>query len=128
MSLNFASSAASVQRFVESHLDKKAGASLAPPQSGKLLLFLDDLSQPQADPYGTVPAHALLRQLVDMRQLYLDDGKFLPYEVESTRYVACSTLGDGVAAESLSDRLLGNFSAFAMPAMAPGFNRLHHSG
>ena len=48
-------------------LDKRGKETYGPPLGKRLLLWLDDMSMPQRDAYGTQQPLALLRQLLDRK-------------------------------------------------------------
>ena len=53
-------------------LEKRGKETYGPPLGKRLLLWLDDMSMPQRDAYGTQQPLALLRQLLDRKARPLD--------------------------------------------------------
>ena len=75
--LNFSSRTKSldVQRSIESQVEKRSKETYGPPAGTRLMIFLDDLSMPKIDTYGTQQAIALLKLLVEKRGMYDRGGE-----------------------------------------------------
>ena len=81
LSMNFSSrtSAADLQAAIESCVEKKTKDTFGPPAGKKLVIFIDDMSMPQKDKYGTQQPIALLKLLVDRGGFY-DRGKDMSWK------------------------------------------------
>jgi len=53
INLNYYTDAKSLQRIMESYIDKRTGRIFGPPGTKKLIYFIDDLNMPMVDIYGT---------------------------------------------------------------------------
>lgn len=62
--------AGDVHRALEGSVEKRTSASLGPPAGKRLVVFVDDVSMPTVDPYGTMQPIAFLRLLVDKEAWY----------------------------------------------------------
>jgi dynein heavy chain len=58
------------QKIIEGTLEKKKNRVLGPPRDKKLAMFVDDLSAPKLDLYGSQPCWELLRQYMDFGGFY----------------------------------------------------------
>jgi dynein heavy chain len=72
LNLNFSSRTKSidVQRSIETQLEKRSKDTYGPPSGTKLIIFLDDISMPKIDQYGTQQAIALLKLLIEKHGMY----------------------------------------------------------
>ncbi|CAF1082209.1 unnamed protein product [Didymodactylos carnosus] len=70
--LNFSSrtKAIDVQRSIEVQVEKRAKDIWGPPPGTRLVLFLDDVSMPHIDTYGTQQSTALLKLFIEKRGIY----------------------------------------------------------
>ena len=77
LTLNFSSRTKSldIQRSIESQLEKRSKDTYGPPAGTRLLVFLDDLSMPKVDLYGTQQAIALLKLLVEKQGMFERTGE-----------------------------------------------------
>jgi len=77
LNLNFSSRTKSidVQRSIESQLEKRSKDTYGPSAGTKLIIFLDDLSMPKVDQYGTQQAIALLKLLIEKHGMYERTGE-----------------------------------------------------
>ena len=117
IALSHASTAHSLQTFIDDSLEKKAGKTYAPPGRQSIVCFVDDLNLPQVDTYGTQTAIALLQHHLDTGQMY-DRAKLLERQVTGIRYIACMdpSVGAGVDYRPNTARLLRHFSVHAVSA------------
>lgn len=74
--LNFSSRTKSidVQRSIENRLEKRSKDTYGPASGTKLIIFLDDISMPRIDQYGTQQAIALLKLLIEKHGMYERNG------------------------------------------------------
>lgn len=70
LNFSFRTKSIDVQRSIESHLEKRSKDTYGPPAGAKLIVFLDDMSMPKVDQYGTQQAIALLKLLVEKHGMY----------------------------------------------------------
>jgi dynein heavy chain, axonemal len=77
LKLNFSSRTKSidVQRSIESQLEKRSKDTYGPPAGTRLTIFLDDVSMPKIDPYGTQQAIALIKLLVEKHGMFERTGE-----------------------------------------------------
>jgi len=70
--INFSSftDAASLQRDIESMLDKKSGRTYGSAMNKTLIAFIDDLNMPYVETYGTQTPIQLLRQIIDYGSIF----------------------------------------------------------
>lgn len=70
--INFSSftDAASLQRDIESMLDKKSGKTYGSAMNKTLIAFIDDLNMPFVETYGTQTPIQLLRQIIDYGSIF----------------------------------------------------------
>ncbi|CAF2548494.1 unnamed protein product [Rotaria sp. Silwood2] len=75
--LNFSSRTKSidVQRSIESQLEKRSKDTYGPTAGTKLIIFLDDISMPKIDQYGTQQSIALLKLLIEKHGMYERTGE-----------------------------------------------------
>ncbi|KAM6338976.1 LOW QUALITY PROTEIN: dynein axonemal heavy chain 11 [Podargus strigoides] len=85
-------------------LEKKAGHSYGPVGNKKLTYFINDLNMPEVDRYGTVQAHALIRQHKDYGHWY-DRQKLRIKEIHNCQSIACMNPSAGTF--TISPRLPG---------------------
>lgn len=88
--VNFSSrtTARNVQTSIEANIDKRAGATFAPPSGKTLVVFVDDMNMPKVDTYGTQQPIALLLFLISKGTLY-DHGKDLNLKyIRNLNYIA----------------------------------------
>lgn len=75
--LNFSSRTKSidVQHSIESQLEKRSKDNYGPSAGNKLIVFLDDISMPKIDQYGTQQAIAFLKLLIENHGMYERTGE-----------------------------------------------------
>lgn len=82
LSLNFSSRTGSleVQTTLEANLDRRSKDTLGPPGRKQLIFFIDNISMPIVDVYGTQQPIALLKMLVERKAVYDRNPKSLAYK------------------------------------------------
>jgi dynein heavy chain len=77
LNLNFSSRTKSidVQHSIESQLEKRSKDTYGPSAGFKLIIFLDDMSMPKIDQYGTQQVIALLKLLIEKHGMYERNGE-----------------------------------------------------
>lgn len=112
--INFSSftDAASLQRDIESMLDKKSGRTYGSAMNKTLIAFIDDLNMPYVETYGTQTPIQLLRQIIDYGSIFnreqLEERKF----IQDLLFFSCMNHKSGSFTVDL--RLQRNFSSFTM--------------
>ncbi|XP_061574307.1 dynein axonemal heavy chain 11 [Cololabis saira] len=108
---NYYTTSLILQGILERPLEKRAGRSYSPVGNRRLVYFIDDMNIPAVDSYGTVQAHALIRQHLDYGHWY-GRQKLTLKEIQNTQYVACMnpTAGSFI----INPRLQRHFSVFAV--------------
>eukprot|EP00501_MAST-03F_sp_TOSAG23-6_P000341 GSMAST32.ASY1.ANO1.348.1 assembled CDS len=87
VNLNFYTTSLSLQRTLESKLDKRSGSTYGPPASKQMLYFIDDLNMPQVEKYGTQTPCALLRQWMDYQSWYDRDDLKLKKNIVNIQFM-----------------------------------------
>ena len=69
---NFSSRTKSIdlQHAIETRLEKRSKDTYGPPTGTKLIIFLDDISMPRIDQYGTQQVIAFLKLLIERHGMY----------------------------------------------------------
>ncbi|KAM9302491.1 LOW QUALITY PROTEIN: dynein axonemal heavy chain 11 [Morus bassanus] len=107
---NYYTTSAVLQKMLEKKLEKKAGHNYGPAGNKKLLYFIDDLSMPEADRYGTVQPHALIWQHIDYGHWY--DRKLIIKEIHNCQYIIC--MNPTAGSFTINPRLQRHFAVFAL--------------
>jgi dynein heavy chain len=111
INFNYYTDSPSLQRVMESVLEKKAGKNYGPPGAKKLIYFVDDLNMPQLDKYDTQTPIALLRQHIDSGGFY-DRAKMTEKKIGNTQYLAC--MNPSAGSFVINARLQRHCVVFAM--------------
>lgn len=112
--INFSSftDSKSLQRQLESMLEKKSGKTFGSATNKVLIAFIDDLNMPYVDFYGTQSPIQLLRQIWDYASIFnidqLEERKF----IQDLLFYSCMNHKSG--SFNIDLRLQRNFSVFAM--------------
>lgn len=112
--INFSSftDAASLQRDIESMLDKKSGKTYGSAMNKTLIAFIDDLNMPFVETYGTQTPIQLLRQIIDYGSIFnreqLEERKF----IQDLLFFSCLNHKSGSFTVDL--RLQRNFTCITM--------------
>jgi dynein heavy chain len=90
LNVNFSSRTSSLdfQKIIEDNISKRTGRIFGPEQGKKLRVFVDDLSMPRVDTYGTQQPLALLRFLVDRAFMYERGGDLERIIVKDLQFVS----------------------------------------
>ncbi|KFG44621.1 dynein heavy chain family protein, partial [Toxoplasma gondii GAB2-2007-GAL-DOM2] len=100
-----------LQRTIEESVDKRTGRIFGPP-SGKLLkLFIDDLSMPKVDMYGTQQPLALLKFVMERMSMYERGGDLEEIVLKDISFLA-ATNPPGAGANRVDPRVISRFSCF----------------
>jgi dynein heavy chain len=111
INFNYYTDSPSLQRVMESVLEKKAGKNYGPPGAKKLIYFVDDLNMPQLDKYDTQTPIALLHQHIDSGGFY-DRVKMTEKKIGNAQYLAC--MNPSAGSFVINPRLQIHFVVFAM--------------
>eukprot|EP00919_Chromeraceae_sp_WS-2016_P072391 GHVR01171232.1.p1 GENE.GHVR01171232.1~~GHVR01171232.1.p1 ORF type:complete len:2780 (-),score=639.98 GHVR01171232.1:32-7840(-) len=109
--INFSSrtSSADFQLTIQDNIDKRTGRIFGP-QSGKLMrIFVDDLSMPNTDKYGTQQPLALLKFVVERQHLYERIGELEKIILKDIEFVAAMN-PPGAGRNSVDPRVVSLFS------------------
>lgn len=90
LNLNFSSRTKSidVQRSIENQLEKRSKDTYGPSPGTKLIIFLDDISMPKIDSYGTQQVIALLKLLIEKHGMYERQGELNWKSIIDTDWIA----------------------------------------
>ncbi|CAF4829118.1 unnamed protein product [Rotaria sp. Silwood1] len=111
--LNFSSRTKSidVQRSIETQLEKRSKDTYGPTVGTKLIVFLDDISMPKIDQYGTQQAIALLKLLVEKHGMYERTGELNWKYVTDIDWIAAMSTPGG-SNNHIDPRFISHFSIF----------------
>lgn len=111
------SGAASLQHFIEHNIYHRQGFVYGA-KSGKILnIFIDDLSLPQRDQYGTQEVNELLRQVLDEKVLFNTKKPFDRRVLEGVVVTAAMNMqSELVTSQQIPERLKRHFAVFRLPA------------
>jgi len=90
LNINFSSRTSSLdfQRTVEDNITKRTGRIFGPEQGKKLRIFIDDLSMPKIDTYGTQQPLALLKFLMERSFIYERGGDLEKIMIQDCQYIS----------------------------------------
>ncbi|CAF1548071.1 unnamed protein product [Rotaria magnacalcarata] len=111
--LNFSSRTKSidVQRSIETQLEKRSKDTYGPSAGNKLIVFLDDMSMPKIDQYGTQQAIALLKLLVEKHGMYERNEELNWKFVTDIDWIAAMSAPGG-SNNNIDPRFVSHFSTF----------------
>ncbi|CEL96675.1 unnamed protein product [Vitrella brassicaformis CCMP3155] len=89
INLNSYTDSLTLQRIIESFLEKRTGRTYGPAGNKRMIFFIDDFNMPKVDKYDTQAPLALLRQLVDYQSCFDRDHLEERKEIIDLQYVAC---------------------------------------
>uniref|UniRef100_A0A7S1KLH4 Dynein-1, subspecies f n=1 Tax=Percolomonas cosmopolitus TaxID=63605 RepID=A0A7S1KLH4_9EUKA len=122
LNINFSSRTTSmdVQRTIEDNIEKRIGDTFGPLGGKRLRVFIDDLSMPKVDTYGTQQPIALLKLLVENGGLYeRGSGDKLDWKkIVSLDYIA-ATAPPGGSNNQVDPRFISLFSCFNLTFPSP---------
>ena len=110
--LQLHSTAAHVQQDVKLHLHKKAGHVYGPTGDKTLLIFVDDLAQPQSNAGRARSSAALIHQHIE-HAIWYDVEHLHPCHVRNLQYVAAMIPSRGP--DGVDARLMNKFSIITAP-------------
>eukprot|EP00928_Gymnodinium_smaydae_P090380 TRINITY_DN7418_c2_g3_i1.p1 TRINITY_DN7418_c2_g3~~TRINITY_DN7418_c2_g3_i1.p1 ORF type:complete len:3325 (+),score=999.70 TRINITY_DN7418_c2_g3_i1:390-9977(+) len=90
LNINFSSRTSSkdFQRTVTDNVSKRTGRIYGPEQGKKLRIFIDDLSMPKIDTYGTQQPLALLKFLMERGFMYERGGDLEKMMIQDCQYIS----------------------------------------
>ncbi len=93
LNINFSSrtTSADCQKTIEENIEKRTFKQYGPTGGRKLVVFVDDLNMPRIDIYGTQQPIALLKFVVERRNLYQRGGDLELREIVDTQFVGSMT-------------------------------------
>ena len=89
MSLNSYTDSASLQKVIESNVEKRMGRLYGPPSGKTLMFFMDDLNMPKLDKYGTQSPICLIRQLIDYQLVFDRDHLEEKKTIADVMFLGC---------------------------------------
>jgi len=111
MNLSSRTSASDVQRAIEDSIEKRTKDVYGPPVGRKLIVFIDDVSMPKEDLYGTQQPIAMLKTMLE-RDGFYDRGKDLNWKtVKDTQFI-CAMGHPGGARNTIDPRFASLFNIF----------------
>ncbi|XP_054550811.1 dynein axonemal heavy chain 14 isoform X4 [Talpa occidentalis] len=112
--INFSinTTAAKAKEMILKKLVRRTKDTLGAPKSKRTIIFIDDLSMPEPDVYGTQPALELIRQLLEMGGVY-DTEKLTWKTIQDFSLVA--SCAPPLERRDISPRLLKHFSILVLP-------------
>eukprot|EP00762_Andalucia_godoyi_P000034 ANDGO_02412.mRNA.1 Dynein-1-alpha heavy chain len=112
LNINFSSrtSSADVQATIEDNVEKRTKDTYGPPVGKKLMVFIDDLSMPKIDTYGTQQPIALLKLLIERGGLY--DREELTWKNLKDMQFLTAMAPPGGGRNSVDPRFISLFSSF----------------
>jgi dynein heavy chain len=118
INMNFYLNAKTLQLQMEGAIDKRSGSIFGPPAGKTLLYFCDDLNLPYVEEYGTQNSLALLRQLIDHRQVYDRHDLGFCKTLVDVQYLA--SMNPTAGSFTVNERVQRHFATFAcsMPCEA----------
>jgi dynein heavy chain len=113
LNLNFSSRTKSidVQYSIENQLEKRSKNTYGPSTGTKLIIFLDDISMPKIDQYGTQQVIALLKLLIEKHGMYERNGEFNWKFLTDIHWIAAMS-SPGGGNNSIDPRFISHFSVF----------------
>ena len=90
LNINYSSRTSSLdfQRTMEDNISKRTGRIFGPEQGKKLRIFIDDLSMPKIDLYGTQQPLALLKFLMERMFMYECGGDLDKIIIQDCQFVS----------------------------------------
>eukprot|EP00930_Biecheleria_cincta_P003159 TRINITY_DN104093_c0_g1_i1.p1 TRINITY_DN104093_c0_g1~~TRINITY_DN104093_c0_g1_i1.p1 ORF type:complete len:2548 (+),score=550.26 TRINITY_DN104093_c0_g1_i1:162-7646(+) len=90
LNINFSSRTSSLdfQRTLEDNITKRTGRIFGPDQGKKLRIFIDDLSMPKIDTYGTQQPLALLKFVIERMFMYERGGDLEKIILQDAQFVS----------------------------------------
>lgn len=114
--MSYYSSSLTLQREMESHIDKRSGSYYGPPMGKKMVFFVDDMNLPYMETYGTQNAIALLTQHIQHGSIFDRSDLGCRKELMDTHYVAA--MNPTAGSFEICERCQRHFATFSasMPA------------
>ncbi|KAF4667711.1 Dynein heavy chain 10, axonemal [Perkinsus chesapeaki] len=113
--INFSSrtSAADFQRNIEDNIFKRTGRIFGPEQGKTLRIFVDDLSMPKIDKYGTQQPLALLKFVVEKQFMYERGGDLEKIVIQDVEHIAAMQ-PPGAGRNSIDPRVVSLYCAIGI--------------
>eukprot|EP00744_Colponema_vietnamica_P000937 GILI01001621.1.p1 GENE.GILI01001621.1~~GILI01001621.1.p1 ORF type:complete len:2798 (-),score=990.63 GILI01001621.1:124-7776(-) len=89
INLNSYTDSLTLQKIMESVVEKRTGKTFGPPGNKRMIYFIDDLNMPYVDKYGTQTPIALIRQHIDYNTVFDRDHLDEKKEIQDIQFVAC---------------------------------------
>ncbi|CAF0910630.1 unnamed protein product [Adineta ricciae] len=115
LNFSFRTKSTDVQRSIESHLEKRSKDTYGPSAGTKLIVFLDDVSMPKIDQYGTQQAIAFLKLLIEKQGMYERSNELNWKFTTDIEWIAAMGTPGG-SSNHIDPRFLSHFSVFYIPS------------
>ena len=109
--MSYYSSSLTLQREMESHIDKRSGSYYGPPMGKKMVFFVDDMNLPCVETYGTQNAIALLTQHMQHGSIFDRSELGSRKELMDVHYVAA--MNPTAGSFEICERCQRHFATFA---------------
>ena len=109
--LSYYSSSLTLQREMESHIDKRSGSYYGPPMGKKMVFFVDDMNLPYMETYGTQNAIALLTQHIQHGSVFDRSDLGSRKDLMDVHYVAA--MNPTAGSFEICERCQRHFATFA---------------
>uniref|UniRef100_A0A0G4IFQ9 AAA+ ATPase domain-containing protein n=1 Tax=Chromera velia CCMP2878 TaxID=1169474 RepID=A0A0G4IFQ9_9ALVE len=110
--INFSSRTSSMdfQKTIEDNIDKRTGRIFGPPSGKTMRIFIDDLSMPKVDIYGTQQPLALLKFVVERMHMYERGGELDKIILKDCEFLAAMN-PPGAGRNSIDPRVVSLFAS-----------------
>ncbi|UJR10037.1 hypothetical protein I4U23_014260 [Adineta vaga] len=115
LNFSFRTKSIDVQRSIESHLEKRSKDTYGPAAGTKLIIFLDDISMPKIDQYGTQQVIAFLKLLIEKHGMYERNAELNWKFITDIDWIAAMGTPGG-SNNSIDPRFISHFSVFYIPS------------
>ena len=116
INMNYYTDSFTIQKQLETPIDKRSGKIYGPPSQKKLIYFVDDLNMPFVEEYGTQTPIALLRQHADYG-CWFDRGELgLKKDIQDIQFIAA--MNPQCGSFNINPRLQRHYATFA--CLMPG--------
>ena len=115
--MSYYTTSLTLQREIESYIDKRSGTNYGPPMGKKMILFVDDINLPFVETYGTQNSIALLTQHLQHGSIFDRDDLGVRKHLQDIQYFAA--MNPTAGSFEICERCQRHFSTFSisMPSM-----------
>ncbi|XP_026191394.1 dynein beta chain, ciliary [Cyclospora cayetanensis] len=108
INLNSYTDSSTLQKFLESNIEKRTGHTYGPVGNKRIVYLIDDLNMPSVDKYDTQPPLELLRQLLDYGSMFDRSHLEDRMNVVDVQFMGC--MNPTAGSFNISSRLQRHFS------------------